>query len=120
MSAPYRKGALVWIPETPTSWVPGTIVSIEANCDDPSNEATLILSLDADPSITKAMKLPLSSLQSTNAPTLQNLPETSVAIASLLPLRNPASLGNVEDLANLSNLNEPSGKFTRVRFYLSY
>lgn len=120
MSAPYRKGALVWIPETPTSWVPGTIISVEASCDDPSNEAILSLSHDADPSVTKTIKLPLSSLQDTNAPTLKNLPGTSVAITSLLPLRNPASLGNVEDLANLSNLNEPSGKFSHARFYLSY
>nr|AAN75148.1 MYO2 [Cryptococcus neoformans var. grubii] len=114
MSAPYRKGALVWIPETPTSWVPGTIISVEASCDDPSNEAILSLSHDADPSVTKTIKLPLSSLQDTNAPTLKNLPGTSVAITSLLPLRNPASLGNVEDLANLSNLNEPSGKFSHA------
>nr|AEG78601.1 MYO2 [Cryptococcus gattii] len=115
MSAPYRKGALVWIPETPTSWVPGTIVSVEANCDDPSNEAVLIMSHDTDPSVTKTMKLPFSTLQDTEAVTFRDHPETSVAVSSLLPLRNPPSLGNVEDLANLSNLNEPSGKFAHAR-----
>lgn len=116
MSAPYRKGALVWIPETPTSWVPGTIISVEADCDDPSKEAVLIMSHDTDPSVTKTIKLPLSTLQDTEPVTFRDLPETSVAISSLLPLRNPPSLGNVEDLANLSNLNEPSGKFAHTRF----
>nr|ACZ80660.1 putative MYO2 [Cryptococcus depauperatus] len=106
MATPYCKGALIWVQDSGSNWLPGTIVSIDVDEGNTSSpEATVVISYDADPSATKTLKFPTSMLQETS---LDLSKKWDAKETARLYLRNPPALETVEDLANLSNLNEPS------------
>ncbi|OCF38290.1 hypothetical protein I317_07949 [Kwoniella heveanensis CBS 569] len=112
MSSVYGKGTRVWLPDTTTGWVAGTVSSITIPSDEsPSSEVTLVVSHEADESNTKTLKFPYSTLQAATADAAAaNIVPTTPPPGQdqLPPLRNPPLLESAEDLASLSNLNEPS------------
>jgi myosin-5 len=116
MSSTYGKGTQVWLSDTPTSWVPGTVSSITLPTDEsPSSEVTLVVTYDqpheGGPE-SKTLKFPLSALQAASNIAANNVnPTTPPPGQDQLPaLRNPPVLESAEDLSSLSNLNEPSGE----------
>ena len=110
MSSIYAKGVRVWLPETNTGWVPGTVTSLSLSGDDPNTECTLVITLDASDT-TRTLKFPLSALRAVEAGVISVAPVSAApGQEAPPPLRNPPLLESSEDLASLSNLNEPSGE----------
>jgi hypothetical protein len=68
---------------------------------------TLTVTLDTDESVTKEFKFPMSVLEQAGNDIQPATPPPGSD--ALPPLRNPPLLESSEDLASLSNLNEPSG-----------
>lgn len=122
MASVYAKGTRVWLPDSAAGWIPGTVTAITLPSDkEPSSEVSISVSVDgasADhPSPTKDFKCTLAALQAASEPNANGLSATSPLNASqdvLPPLRNPPLLESSEDLASLSNLNEPSGTFPKT------
>lgn len=112
MTSLYSKGTLVWISQPSSGWVAGTVESLDLPTDgDSSSEVVMIVSHDSDPTTNETLKFPLSALQSaTTDPTSLRTTTSSLGQDYLPALRNPPALETAEDLANLSNLNEPSGE----------
>lgn len=112
MTSLYSKGTLVWISQPQSGWVAGTVESLDLPTDgDSSSEVVMIVSHDSDPTTSETLKFPLSTLQSaTTDPTSLRTTTSSSGQDYLPALRNPPALETAEDLANLSNLNEPSGE----------
>ena len=108
MTSTYAKGTRVWLPDSVTGWVAGTVTSITLPSDGkPNSPVSLAISLDGEHE-TRTLKFTLSaleaavnSIQPIQPPSGQDAPP---------PLRNPPLLESSEDLAGLSNLNEPSGE----------
>ncbi|RSH90241.1 Myosin type-2 heavy chain 1 [Saitozyma podzolica] len=129
MSSAYGKGTQVWLSDSPTSWVPGTVSSITLPTDEsPSSEVTLVVTYDqpreGGPE-SKTLKFPLSALQAASNIAANNVnPTTPPPGQDQLPaLRNPPVLESAEDLSSLSNLNEPSvlhAIATRYAMHLPY
>lgn len=112
MASEYAKGTRVWIPDSSIGWVPGTIASVTLPEDQtPSASVTLVVSIDGQEDATKSFKVPLSVLESAGNDINPITPPPGQD--PLPPLRNPPLLESAEDLASLSNLNEPSGKSSR-------
>jgi myosin-5 len=119
MAAAYAKGTRVWLPDQQAGWVPGIVVSlsplpIPENAD-PTTELTLTVAMDGEPDEQpRVLKFHLASLLAATAgdAASNNVhPTTPPPGQDLLPpLRNPPLLESSEDLASLSNLNEPSGE----------
>ncbi|KAK8846733.1 hypothetical protein IAR55_005820 [Kwoniella newhampshirensis] len=113
MASPYAKGTRVWLPDTITGWVPGTVSSLDAPSEG-EGEVTLVVSYDSDPTgaTTKTLTFPSSVLQAASTDSgvgsTQSTTSASLGGDQLPPLRNPPLLESSEDLASLSNLNEPS------------
>lgn len=114
MTSLYSKGTLVWISQPLSGWVAGTVESLDLPADgDSSSEVVMTVSHDSDPNTIETLKFPLSTLQSaTTDPTSIQTTTLSPGQDCLPVLRNPPALETAEDLANLSNLNEPSGECT--------
>ncbi|WVQ76759.1 hypothetical protein IAR50_006433 [Cryptococcus sp. DSM 104548] len=108
MSMPYTVGSLVWVPDSSSGWVPGTVTDlILPENEDATSEVTLTVCLDVDPTANKIFRFSAALLQS-SAP--DSVPSSLVTNHNnaLPALRNPPALESAEDLASLSNLNEPS------------
>jgi myosin-5 len=123
MAAVYAKGTQVWYPDSTLAWVPATVTSLTLPSDGASSsEVELTITFDenttnADAGDSKTLKLPLSALESAEGGGGVNGVQGSSPSPgqdALPPLRNPPLLASAEDLASLSNLNEPSGKFPRA------
>ncbi|WWC59169.1 uncharacterized protein I303_101717 [Kwoniella dejecticola CBS 10117] len=113
MSSIYSKGTRVWLPDPHTGWVAGTVSSITLPQDESSSssEVSLTVTYDSDTSNTKTLKFPYSVLAAAIADSAAaNIQPSSPPPGQdqLPPLRNPPLLESSEDLASLSNLNEPS------------
>jgi len=114
MNSVYVKGTRVWLPDTAAGWVAGTVTSVTLPADnDPSSQVTITVAYeDPDNSgTTKDYKCSLATLQAASDSNVNTIAISSTpgGQASLPPLRNPPLLESSEDLASLSNLNEPSG-----------
>jgi myosin-5 len=116
--AAYGKGTRVWLPDVVTGWAAATVSSITIPADEsPSADVTLVLAYDAadgvDGGDLKTLHFPYSVLVAASAPGAANVQPASPVLGqdALPPLRNPPLLESAEDLASLSNLNEPSGEF---------
>jgi myosin-5 len=123
MSSSYTKGTQVWFPDPVEGWVPATTTSITLPSDDnPASLVEMNISIDRDTSsddsgTSKALKFPLSVLKAAEAGGINLGVATAVPGQDTLPpLRNPPLLESSEDLASLSNLNEPSGEFDTACF----
>lgn len=118
MSA-YSKGTRVWLPDSVTGWVPATVTSITLPADEsPSSQVTLVVNYDqgsSDDSSSRTLQFPYSVLAEASAASAAATnvhPSTPPPGQDALPpLRNPPLLESSEDLAGLSNLNEPSGRY---------
>jgi myosin-5 len=119
MATAYAKGTQVWYPDSTLAWVPATVTSLTLPSDEaPTSLAELTITFDentssADAGDSKVLKLPLSALESAEGGGGVNGVQGSTAAPgqdALPPLRNPPLLESAEDLASLSNLNEPSGE----------
>ncbi|WRT65043.1 uncharacterized protein IL334_001985 [Kwoniella shivajii] len=113
MSSIYNKGTRVWLPDPTSGWVAGTVSSINPpNDESPTAEVTLVISYDSDTSgtTTKTLKFPYSVIQTASEDNAGNVQPATPPPGQdqLPPLRNPPLLESSEDLASLSNLNEPS------------
>ncbi|ODO03097.1 hypothetical protein I350_05942 [Cryptococcus amylolentus CBS 6273] len=108
MSLSYTAGCLVWVPDSGSGWVPGTVTDLVLPHErDTTSEVVLTVCLDMDPTSNKTFKFPAALLQ----PSASDTVSSSMAMdnhANLPALRNPPALESAEDLASLSNLNEPS------------
>jgi len=120
MASAYAKGTQVWYPDSTLAWVPATVSSLSLPSDEaPTSQVELTITFDentssADAGDSKVLKLPLSALESAEGGGGVNGVQGSTAAPgqdALPPLRNPPLLESAEDLASLSNLNEPSGEF---------
>ncbi len=113
MASAYAKGTRVWLPNPVSGWVAGTVSSLTLPADSsPSSEVTLVVTYDGeDDESPKTLKFPLSMLSSASDGAANNVqPATPPPEQDAVPpLRNPPLLESSEDLASLSNLNEPSG-----------
>ena len=122
MSSSYARGTQVWYPDTTEGWVPATITSITLPLEDApaTSLVEMAITLDRDTSTddagtSKTLKFPSSVLQSAEAGGINLQPAAPAAGQDTIPpLRNPPLLESSEDLASLSNLNEPSGKLCRL------
>jgi len=119
MASAYAKGTQVWYPDPTLAWVPATVTSLIPPTDESStSQVELTITFDentsnADAGDTKTLKFPLSALMSAEGGGGVNGVQGSSPPAgqdALPPLRNPPLLESAEDLASLSNLNEPSGE----------
>jgi myosin-5 len=119
MATAYAKGTQVWYPDSTLAWVPATVTSLTLPSDEaPTSLVELTITFDentssADAGDSKVLKLPLSALESAEGGGGVNGVQGSTAAPgqdALPPLRNPPLLESAEDLASLSNLNEPSGE----------
>lgn len=109
MSATYAKGTRVWLPDTATGWVAGTVSSLTLPAEQTAAASvTLVVTLDDDDSQSRTLKFPLSALEKAGDDIQPASPPPGQD--ALPPLRNPPLLESSEDLASLSNLNEPSGE----------
>ncbi|WVQ83994.1 hypothetical protein IAT38_006139 [Cryptococcus sp. DSM 104549] len=109
MASPYAKGTLVWLPDATAGWVPGTVSSITFPEDEVlSSLVTIVVAYDSDMSKTKELKYPYGVFNDTSEEANVHPPTPPPGQDPLPPLRNPPKLATAEDLANLSNLNEPS------------
>lgn len=116
MALVYSKDTRVWIPDSAAGWIPGTVSAIHLPPDgDPSSEVTITVSVDGVPadsaSAVRDYKCTLAALQAASESNSNSLASSSTTNDqnALPPLRNPPLLETSEDLASLSNLNEPSG-----------
>ncbi|ORX34366.1 P-loop containing nucleoside triphosphate hydrolase protein [Kockovaella imperatae] len=120
MSSTYSKGTRVWLPDDATGWVAGTVSSITLPSDGNStSEVVVVVQLDGEDE-TRTLKFPLSALE-TAGDALSSAPAAGQDAPP--PLRNPPLLESSEDLASLSNLNEPSvlhAIATRYALHLPY
>lgn len=122
MTSTYAKGTRIWLPDGTTGWVAGTIISLNVPSDAlPSSSVTLVASYDQIPSTgeeSKTLKFPLSVLSAAEGVVAGNIvPASPPPGQDALPLlRNPPLLESAEDLASLSNLNEPSGELMFYRW----
>ncbi|TXT13452.1 hypothetical protein VHUM_00819 [Vanrija humicola] len=114
MASVYAKGTRVWVPDVAAGWVPGTVTSVTLPSDtEPTSEVTVVVSIDgsssSDSNGTKDYKCTLAGLQAAES-NGNSLTSSSASLGrdALPPLRNPPLLESSEDLASLSNLNEPS------------
>ena len=109
MTSTYSKGTRVWLPDDVTGWVPGTVTSILIPSDrSPTAEVAVTVQVDGDDEL-RTLKFSFAALESAgNA--LQPAIAAPPGQDSPPPLRNPPLLESSEDLASLSNLNEPSGQ----------
>ncbi|KAL7424360.1 Myosin type-2 heavy chain 1 [Cryptotrichosporon argae] len=102
----YGKGTRVWLPDAAFGWVAATVVSLTVPpAPTAASECTLVVALDEESSTddagaTHAVTFPYAALEEAGS---VNAPASKVP-----PLRNPPLLESSEDLASLSNLNEPS------------
>lgn len=113
MTSVYAKGTRVWLPDTTAGWVPGTVTSVVLPRDgEPSSEVAITVSVDGSDNTVKDYKCSLADLQAASDSNGNSLPASSQSPGqdALPPLRNPPLLESSEDLASLSNLNEPSGE----------
>ena len=114
MASIYTKGTRVWLPDALTGWTPGTVASLTLPADGAqSSQVVLVVDYD-EPSgdeTSKELKFSLTTLES--AAGANNVQPTTPPPGqdALPPLRNPPLLESSEDLASLSNLNEPSGEW---------
>lgn len=116
MASVYAKGTRVWLPDSTAGWIPGTVIAVVSPADkEPSSVVTISVAVDgASPDhagAIKDIKCTLAALQAASEPNSSAL-STSPANSTQdvpPPLRNPPLLESSEDLASLSNLNEPSG-----------
>lgn len=125
MSHPYVKDTQIWVPTGPSDWVKGEIVSIDQPAAaDSETYVTLHIRFGAEHEQLE-YSYPLGTLvaagqsqfsaisptSSTGTSTGTPLPgkDADGKPVALPPLRNPDELERSEDLADLSNLNEPSG-----------
>lgn len=120
-SSSYIKGARIWLPDPTSGWLPGTVSSLSVPPSPaPTAQCELVVTFDTAPSAgeaTRTLKFPYSALQQADS-ALTVVPTTPAPGQDALPpLRNPPSLETVEDLANLSILNEPSGECWRGRLW---
>lgn len=111
-SSVYTKGTRVWIPDSTAGWVPGTVTSVTLPADEaPDAQVAIVVSVDgvaADKAgATRDYNCTFAALQA--ASDVNNSLASSSDQNALPPLRNPPLLETSEDLASLSNLNEPSG-----------
>ena len=114
MASVYAKGTRVWLPDPTTGWVAGTVSSITIPVGaSPSSEVSLVVTYDADDrgGAPKTFKFPLSVLSAASDGAANNVQPATPPPGqdAVPPLRNPPLLESSEDLASLSNLNEPSG-----------
>jgi hypothetical protein len=130
MSHPYVKDTQIWVPNGSSNWEKGEVTSVNQPADaTPETYITLKITYGPDQT-TLEYSYPLSVLlaagQSQFAPasptsTTSSTPGGQVFSGKdadgkpvpLPPLRNPDELERSEDLADLSNLNEPSGMSPR-------
>ncbi|RXK42233.1 hypothetical protein M231_00591 [Tremella mesenterica] len=112
MASIYVKGTRVWLPDSLTGWTPGTVASLTLPPDGASSsQVTLVVNYDEPGDEASAtFKFPLSVLEAAANGGINNVqPITPPPGQDMLPpLRNPPLLESSEDLASLSNLNEPS------------
>lgn len=114
MTSTYAKGTRVWLPDPSTGWIAGTVSSLTLPSeDDTASQVTLIVTLDVDDSQTRTLKFPLSALETAGNDIQPTTPLPGQD--ALPPLRNPPLLESSEDLASLSNLNEPSGTSRKMQ-----
>ncbi len=131
MAHPYVKGARVWVPDEQEAWIGATITSIDPpssstpdNDLQPDTPVTLHLTDERGESLSFTFTQQVLVLSGQVQGTLPPSPTGSTSdvfgtqvgkdskgkVVGLPPLRNPPSLeGKVDDLAELSVLNEPSG-----------
>lgn len=113
MASVYTKGTRVWLPDKEAGWVPGTVTSVAIpGAPNPDSEVIIAVLIDgraADEGGFKEFKCSFATLQSASESNGNNLSLGSSQDV-LPPLRNPPLLESSEDLASLSNLNEPSGE----------
>jgi myosin-5 len=110
MTSTYQKGTRVWLPDSLTGWVAGTVSTVTLPVDPmPTASVTIVITLDSDDSQSRTLTFPFSLLEKAG----NDIQPTSPVPGqdSLPPLRNPPLLESSEDLASLSNLNEPSGEY---------
>jgi myosin-5 len=124
MSSAYAKGTQVWLPDTATSWVPGTVSAITLP-EDGAASSQVTLEVTYDHAVEggpegKTLKFPLSVLQAASDVAATNVHPTTPPPGQdqLPPLRNPPVLESSEDLSSLSNLNEPSGQSASAALWL--
>lgn len=112
MASVYTKGTRVWLPDKEAGWVPGTVTSVALPAaPNPDSEVVITVLIDGKTSEdggSKEFKCSFATLQSVSESNGNNLSLGSSQDV-LPPLRNPPLLESSEDLASLSNLNEPSG-----------
>lgn len=113
MASVYAKGTRVWMPDKEAGWVPGTVTAVTLpSSPAPESEVGITVLIDgrsADEGGAKEFKCSSATLQSVAESNGNNLSLGSGQDV-LPPLRNPPLLESSEDLASLSNLNEPSGE----------
>lgn len=110
MAATYAKGTRVWLPDTTSGWVAGTVSSITLPEDGvASSTVTLVVNVDGEEGAVRELKFALSALDKAGD-SIQPSSPPPPGQDPLPPLRNPPLLESSEDLASLSNLNEPSGE----------
>jgi myosin-5 len=109
MSSTYTKGTRVWLPDPTQGWIPGTVTTLTIPPDaGPSSSATLTITIDSNPEDIRTIKFLVSALETAGNDIQPTTPPPGQD--ALPPLRNPPLLESSEDLASLSNLNEPSGE----------
>ncbi|BEI98501.1 hypothetical protein CcaverHIS631_0308000 [Cutaneotrichosporon cavernicola] len=111
----YAKGTRVWLPDSAAGWIPGTVTAVSLPADrEPSSVATISVAVDGAPAdhagATQDIKCTLAALQAASEPNSSVLSASPANSSQDVPppLRNPPLLESSEDLASLSNLNEPS------------
>ncbi|ORY26880.1 P-loop containing nucleoside triphosphate hydrolase protein [Naematelia encephala] len=126
MTSTYGKGTRVWLPDATTGWTPATVSSISLPADTgPTAQVTLVVALDDGSGEERTLKFPLSVITAAEASGANNVQTVTPPPGqdALPPLRNPPLLESSEDLASLSNLNEPSvlhAIATRYALHLPY
>lgn len=125
MSHPYVKDTQIWVPTGPSDWVKGEIISLDQpSTADAETYVTLKIRYGPDQTeleysyplgiLTVAGQSQFSAISpSSSTGTSGGTPlpgkDADGKPVALPPLRNPDELERSEDLADLSNLNEPSG-----------
>lgn len=115
MSSVYIKGTRVWLPDATAGWVPGTVTSVFLPSDqEPTSQVSITVAFDEPNdagSSPKEYKCSLATLQAASDSNGNSISPAAPPPGedALPPLRNPPLLESSEDLASLSNLNEPSG-----------
>ena len=116
MASAYAKGTRVWLPDPVAGWMAGTVSSLTLPADAlPSSEVTLVVTYDEDEGGQhKTFSFPLAMLTAASDGAANNVQPATPPPGqdAVPPLRNPPLLESSEDLASLSNLNEPSGELS--------